>query len=380
MYKKLRLKDNARFSFSRLACKPDFMSLDDMLKNLNSSSSHVEVWFNDDIEYNKAINLIISDGLSSEQTKRLLDIYGMHNDYVRLYPALKHIIMTTNDEELFCKAGDIIALIEIIICDNWQLQKWLHNEIYQMFWSRIENIENIVKSADQPIMEYSLSQILTLPSLERLNISLCDHLRELSTQKEVPTIPISAGFYILNITHKHLSIQDRFEYLFCSFPVVSPLYFNNHLNTIEEARVYLDLILDEGSLFFRTPHMIMDTLRQLLNQRRPIEIELYMLQRLVDEFGTVCERAGIDNHDKATSPMEIACRTATQYSEPLKEFGRKCWDLYQGDNADRYKTVDGLLQMASRNVNHILDQKRFLVKNLRKRTEEVAKNLEERSK
>lgn len=373
MCKNLRLKDNAWFSFSRLTCKPDFMSLDDILKNLDNPSSHAEVWFNDNLEYDKAINLIISDRLSSEQTKRLLGIYGMHNDYVRLYPALKHIIMTTNDEELFCRAGDIIALIEIIICDNRQLQKWLHNEVYQMFWSRVENIENIVNSADQPIMEYSLSQILTLPLLKHYNLSLCNYLQNLSTQKEVPKIPLSAGFYIFNITHKHLSIRDRFEYLFCSFPVVSPLYFNNHLSTIEEAEVYLDLILDKGSLFFRTPYMIIDTLRQLLNQRRPIEIELYVLQRLVDEFGIVCERAGIDSHDKAITLMEIACCTATQYSEPLKELGRKCWEFCPSSHTDHYEAVDCLLQMASRNVSHVIDQRRLLIKNLCTHSEAVAR-------
>lgn len=371
MDRNFRLKNNAWFTFSKLDRKPYFMSLDDILKNLDSLSSYAEVWFDDDIEYDKTINLIISNDLSNEQIKSLLDIYGIHDNYVKLYPALKHIIMTTDDEGLFCKAGDIISLIEVIVHNNQRLQKWLHKEIYQMFWSRIHSIENIVNLANQPIIEYSMSQILNLPLVKHYNPSLCKYLRRLSmSQEETPNMPISVAFYILDMTHEPL--KDKFEYMLGAFPIAYTLYFNDRINTTEDAEVYLDLILDRNSLFFRTPRVVMDTLRQLLNRRRPAEVELYILQRLVNEFEIVCEKAEINDHDRAVVLMEAACRTATQHSEPLKELGRKCWSLNQDNNADSYKAVDNLLQMASRNIDHIMKQ-RILLTNIPRYTRKVEK-------
>ena len=125
----------------------------------------------------------------------------------------------------------------------------------------------------------------------------------------------------------------------------------------------------------------MEALQWLLNRRHIEEVELYILQRIIDDFSTICEKADIRNDDKASILMEAACRTATLYSEPLKKLGRKCWDLCPQNCVNHYRTVDELLEMASRNVRHVKDQRRFLLKNLRKHAEEVEKHLaKERSK
>lgn len=370
-----RTKNNAWFSLAELKCKPKIMSLDGILKNLDSFPHQKEVWFSDSDEYDKAINLIMTDSLSAKQMKCLLNIYGMHNDYAKLYPALKYIVMTTDDEDLFCNAGDIIALIEIVICSNKKLLKWLHEEIYQMFWARLGNAKTIGSHTSQPLTEYALSQILGLPSLKNHNLALYKYLKETSD------MPISVVFYIFDITHEYLSLRDRFEYVFCSFPTTYQSYFDNHINTVKEAKAYLDLILDRDSLFFRSSTMVMGTLQQLLNRRHSEEVELYILQRLVDDFTIMCKRTEIHDHDKAVTLMEAACRTATQYSEPLKKLGRKCWDLHPSNDFDRYKTVDVLLRTAARNVNHVKDQKRWLYTALFKHTKEVEQQLsKERSK
>ena len=368
------MKNNAWFSLTELKCRPKIMSLDDILKNLDSFPNQKEIWFSDSYEYDKAINLIMTDRLSTMQIKCLLNIYGIHDNYAKLYPVLKHIIMTTDDEELFCSVGDIIALIEIVICSNKRLLKWLHKEIYQMFWSRLGDVKAIESPISQPLTEYALDQILDLPSLKRYNSALYQYLKELPN-KEISDMPISVAFYIFDITHEYLSLRDRFEYVFCSFPTTFQLYFDSHINTVKEAETYFDLILDKDSLFFRSSAAVMRALQQLLGRRHSEEVELYILQRLVDGFTVVCEKAEIHDHDKAVTLMETACLTATQYSEPLKELGRKCWDLHPSNDFDRYKAVDALLRTAARNVNHVKDQKRWLYKTLRKHTKGAEKQL-----
>lgn len=115
--------------------------------------------------------------MTNEQIDFYLGAEHETTELYKLYPALKHIIKTTPDSHLFWTAGDMLAIIwRLLPAENKKLDKWFNKELYDIFWSRIEDVNQIKSyqglklSGDKKrIFDDALGWIVNNPSLKTLN-------------------------------------------------------------------------------------------------------------------------------------------------------------------------------------------------------------------
>lgn len=134
------------------------------------------------------IRRILHDEMSSTQIDFYLGAEHQTTELYKLYPALKHIIKTTTSAHSFWKAGDILYIIWRLLPDeDKRLDKWLNDELYDMFWSRIGDIDQI-KSYEylgllydkKQIFDDALGWIVNNPNLKIRNPELWSYLEELA--------------------------------------------------------------------------------------------------------------------------------------------------------------------------------------------------------
>lgn len=80
---------------------------------------------------------ILADKMSDKQIDYFLGVSEEHEDYVDLYPVVKHVLMTTKDAHLFWTAGDVLNLIWNAAPDDEKTHKWFNDEIFEIFWPRV---------------------------------------------------------------------------------------------------------------------------------------------------------------------------------------------------------------------------------------------------
>lgn len=132
----------------------------------------------------KQIHTAILEGqLSAEAINYYLGAVERHEDYVELFPVIRHIIKTTSDAGLLWIAGDVLNLIWLNLPDDDEsLQQWFHQEIYNMFYPRIGSSWPIVhhdsvqiEDADaRRIFEDSYGWLTSLSDLGEFNPELKD--------------------------------------------------------------------------------------------------------------------------------------------------------------------------------------------------------------
>jgi len=136
--------------------------------------------------HREIIRRILSNEMPSEQ----IDFYlgteeSSEFGYSELYPALKHILLTTTDEHLFWTAGDVLSIIWRLLPDSEkELDSWFNQELYNIFWSRVKDNRLRLLVSERTIFDDSFSWVVNNPDCKKLNPKLWEQLEKLAKDKK----------------------------------------------------------------------------------------------------------------------------------------------------------------------------------------------------
>ena len=135
-------------------------------------------WLEFDSEARQAVvKKIMNDEFTDEQISYILGATDSFSDYVELYPAIKHVLLTTKNAQTFWVAGDIFNMIWMAAPDDEKSKKWFDDEIFEIFWPRVGNVWPILnqyridfeESEESKIMKDAIGWLFSLSYLyERL--------------------------------------------------------------------------------------------------------------------------------------------------------------------------------------------------------------------
>ena len=320
---------------------------------------------------------IIRRILHNEMTNEQIDFYlGAEHETTelyKLYPALKHIIKTTPDSHLFWTAGDMLAIIwRLLPAENKKLDKWFNKELYDIFWSRIEDVNQIKSyqglklSGDKKrIFDDALGWIVNNPSLKTLNPELWSYLEELSKSEDISyPLPTVLG-RACAIRCQNLSPTERYELVSEYFYGKEFYSFFSRLDTIEEAKEYLEIC--------RNDYEIIPALEALLIEYHSPEIQGYTYQYIINNFEQIYAPNSISDIENILKMFEAACSGATAHTKLRKELELKCLDCV-GNLYDFSSRIEQALEHANHNISYREHQTQLLVKNLRQHIKEMESN------
>ena len=78
--------------------------------------------------------------LSDEQIDYFLGASDDITHYDQWFKVAKHILKTTHDSHVFWTAGDVLSIIWKAVPQDAKSQKWFRDEVFDIFWPRVNNI------------------------------------------------------------------------------------------------------------------------------------------------------------------------------------------------------------------------------------------------
>ncbi len=120
---------------------------------------------------------ILQNKLSDEQIDYFLGASDDIAHYDQWFKVAKHILKTTHDSHVFWTAGDILSIIWKAVPSDKKSQKWFRDEIFDIFWPRINSIWPLLnedkidfnRDEDSRILKDSIGWLQVLDDLnERL--------------------------------------------------------------------------------------------------------------------------------------------------------------------------------------------------------------------
>lgn len=354
-----------------------------------------------DAAHQEIINRILKDELNPYQIQFYLQTYREPHNYTNLYPALKHILQTTDDFVTFYCAGDYFNQIWKNITDK-EMEDWFKHEVYDTFWPRVGGVWpfqhsktlglHITEWHDNPkivdFLDGHADDMLRsgtilcdamnwITCLEKTNPELEKYFREL-TKKDFDEIrknfPDGVGKRVFAIKYKKLSPKDKVEAVFREYGREHDTAWRYlaYPDNIEEAKVALEKIFEDDTYFFNQ----LFALEQLVLTGNLEEVGAYVLNYLVDTFQQFSEN--LQNHPEyIISIFTAACSGATEHSEiePLEKLADQCRKLEFENREDRnlkLLEIDAALSFAKNRVKKFNQERDDLTKNLRQHVAEVA--------
>lgn len=369
--------------------------------------------------HQKISQFILDGTLDEAQIMLYLSTYGKPDNYVVLYPVLKHILKTTNSPSLFYKAGDLLNSIWQTLPNDIELNQWFEKEIYDIYWLRIggiwaiehydmlkldtkdsgelydyilyldddEEIPSEIRSirkynCDTSIIEDSLGWILCLDNLGEFNPELKSFLEKKAQNDDIQSIqPKCLKQYLHNSKYKDSDISKVYsEISFADYEALFELM--RHPDTNESADFILNKILHDDDVFVIFNRL--EVMERLLLAHQKEGIKAHVLQYLVKYFN-IFSASLENNYDYIISMFTAACNAAREVDEiePLEDMAEKCKNLEIPEAGLQHQLdiIDSALVYAKDIVKRYDMQRKDLAKNLRKCTEETEKQLaKERSK
>ena len=338
--------------------------------------------------HEEIIRRILNDEMSSEQ----IDFYlGTEESsdfgYSKLYPALKHILLTTTDAHLFWTAGDVLAIIWRLLPDsNKELDSWFNQELYDIFWPRVHDSSLRLLTSEKQIFNDSLSWVVNNPDCKKLNPELWQKLEKLAQDETIGPEDIdSVAVFgqVCNIRTQRLAPAKKFDFV-AKYCKDEDLYsFFCRPETIEEAEIYLEKAFDEYRFSPEECQEIVwndddprrsywrktvEAHKVLLEEPLTPEVQDFVLQYIVDNFDRVSWR----DNSSAMQLLWAACTGAVKQSQPREAFAAKCRELLASQSLDT-TPVDAALELAQANISFRSKQEADLVKNLRRYAEKAGK-------
>ena len=117
---------------------------------------------------------ILKDELTDEQIDYFLGASDTLKNYDQWFKVIKHILQTTHNSHTFWTAGDCLAIIRKAFPKDQKSQKWINDQIFEIFWPRIANLwplENhdrlwLTADEDMEILDDSVNWLQTLEDLK----------------------------------------------------------------------------------------------------------------------------------------------------------------------------------------------------------------------
>ena len=135
-------------------------------------------WLEFDDTANQAVfHKIYKNELTDEQIDYFLGASDDINDYVEWFKVAKHILLNTKNAHTFWTAGDVLSIIRRAVPEDDKSQKWLNDQIFEIFWPRVKNVWPMLNQAkidfdydeETKILKDSIGWLETLSDLkERL--------------------------------------------------------------------------------------------------------------------------------------------------------------------------------------------------------------------
>lgn len=338
--------------------------------------------------HEEIVQRILHDKMSSKQ----IDFYlgteeSSEFGYSKLYPALKHILLTASDEHLFWTASDVLAIIWRLLPDSdKEPDSWFNKELYDIFWPRVENNRLRLLTSENIIFNDSLSWIVNDPACRRLNPELWKRLEEIAKDEKLgrEEVNLESVFgQVCNIRTEKMSPSEKFDYVAKYYQGEELYNFFSRPETIKEAEVYLDKAEDESRFTQaecteiiwndddpRGKWWFTKTLRaveMLLAEPLEPEVQEFILEYVVEWFSSICR-----SHDvSAMRLLWAACSGAVRQSKAREALAEKCRKLLADSYERDTKPVDAALELAQENIKFRTFQENDLAKNLRKYAEKT---------
>lgn len=319
------------------------------------------------------IRRILHNEMTNEQIDFYLGAEHKTTELYRLYPTLKHILKTTNDDHLFWKAGDMLAIIWRLLPDeNKKLDKWFNKELYDIFWSRIEDVNQIKSYQDlalpddkKRIFDDALGWIVNNPNLKALNPELWSYLEELAKSENISHLLQTVLGRVCVIHCQNLSPTERYKFVSEYFYGKEFYSFFSRPETIEETKNYLEICQDN--------YAIISALEALLIEYHSPEVQDYIYQYIIDNFEQIYAPDGISDIENILKMFESACSGVTTHTKLLDELKLKCLNLANNMN-NANNRIEKALEYANHNINYREFQTQLLVKNFRRHIKEMESN------
>ncbi len=320
---------------------------------------------------------IIRRILHNEMTNEQIDFYlGAEHETTelyKLYPALKHIIKTTSDSHLFSTAGDVVAIIWGLLPDkDKKLDKWFNEELYDIFWARIGDVNQIKSYQDlelpddkKRIFDDALGWIVNNPNLKTLNPELWSYLEELAKSENISHPLQTVLGRVCVIRYQNLSPAEQYKLVSKNFYGKKFYSFFSRLDTIEEAKEYLEIC--------RNDYEIIPALEALLIEYHSPEVQNYIYQYILDNFEQIYAPDGISDIENILKMFESACSGVTTHTKLLNELKLKCLNLANNMN-NANNRIEKALEYANHNINYQEFQTQLLVKNFCQHIKEMESN------
>lgn len=391
--------------------EPHIVTVDEL--GLHNNFYEYPIWISFSPDANsKLIDDILHDKLTNKQLKHYLCICKESNNLAELYPAIKHILQTTEDETVFYLAGDRLNEIWKNLPNDEVIGGWFEQEIHDIYWKRVGGIwpiehsqellhsQNNNAECDYNLRDFfSVSLCKDVPNiledsirwvscLDRTNPELekCfDNLAKKKFDKIKEEFPLCVQKRIFTIKYGELSPEKQVKEVFKAFGENSETAWRYlaYPKTIEEAKISLETILSKSVIIFDK----LFALEQIVLTGNHEKVGEYILQYLVDTFQDWSNQLCNDS-EYVISIFTAACTGATEYSEvkPLEKLADRCKRDELAFHSDEHKEkkckeIDAALAFAKETVRKYNTQRDNLAQNLRKHTEEVERQLaKERSK
>lgn len=335
--------------------------------------------------HREIIGRILHDKMPSKQ----IDFYlgteeSSEFGYSKLYPALKHILLTTSDEHLFWTASDVLAIIWRLLPDSdKEFDSWFNKELYDIFWSRAKDNCLRLLASERMIYSDSFSWVINNPDCKKLNSELWGKLEDLAKDEKIGRDDVSwetVFGQICNIRTDKMTPAEKFDFVAKYYQGEELYDFFSRPETIEEAKVYLEKAENESCFSQaecteiiwnnddpRGEWWFTKTLRAIeILLAEPLEpkVQEFILEYVVEWFSSICR-----SHDvSAMRLLWAACSGAVEQSKAREQLAEKCRELLTSQDEDT-TPIDAALKLAQGNIAFRTFQTDDLVKNLRKYAE-----------
>ncbi len=335
------------------------------------------------------IRRILHDELAEREIDYYLGVSETHENYVKLFPAIKHVIQKTNNAHLLWTAGDVLNLIWKNLPEDPELQKWMRHQIYEMYWPRIESVwpiehYNEIEFKDENyhrIFDDALNWIMCLNDITKQSNKIKAYLARLvhNDFKDIQaTTPAPVWKRAFNVKFQRLDTKHTFKAAWENLDTYEVWRYLSFPETIKEA----DLTLDKAINDLTVPREEAGFgLEQLLMHGAPIKVGAYSITYLVESFDQLGLKFG-DNPEEMVVFFTAACTGASEEDEakPLEKLAAKYHKAYDGDPKckDLMKRVDVALKLAKQTIANFKREEADLGAHLVEHTEAVAAELKER--
>lgn len=339
-----------------------------------TSEAHIEIF-----------RRILYDEMTDAQMICYFSSLPKYQNYVNLYPVVKHVAMTTNNIDLLSTLWQITDDIwGSIPVEDKALQDWFRGELYDTYWVRIGDIWPIkhyqkitLRYNRQAVFDFALNWIMTIDNVGDFNPELKLYLESFEgddmEDMRLRLLPEPVWKRCIDMELKKCTSPKEQRERAIKLGGDSAEIWRRfcYPSTIEQAEDFLESFILEKDRFDK-----MDLLEELLITGNYPTVGAFIIQWLTDNLHEWGEEL---YYNDIIDIFTAACMGATEYDElePLKRLANKCRRIKipTEKHQSMLETISSALKLARKNVELYSMQRNEVSKNLCKHAREVEQQL-----